>query len=171
MDTTTTGKIITANAETAKVMNGNAVVWSGEEDILLYEFYDYEIPNSPYFIQAEDTNKYYIDVSNLPKVGRYLIVRDKSNVEINGFFVIMAGLNIENMDVFISKLTDKYVYYVVMLKHVEKRDSSDGVGVKLNNPNTMGKNYIFKLKAHYDSGDATAKEEDLKAITEYLKDK
>lgn len=30
MDTTTIGKIITANGETAKVMNGNSIVWSGQ---------------------------------------------------------------------------------------------------------------------------------------------
>lgn len=48
MDTTTTGKIITANVETAKVMNGGSVVWSGQINPTI-------VPDS-YIISADKTS-------------------------------------------------------------------------------------------------------------------
>lgn len=176
MDTTTTGKIITANAETAKVMNGNAVAWSGEEDILLYEFYDYEIPNSPYFIQAEDTNNYKIDLSQFMKGSYYVLVRENvtedERINGNSLFMRTNGMSfkIDSMSqLHFKKLTDKYNCFKYTLRYSENDNTF--FYIQLNYLNSKRKGYFFKLRGIYNNDDNEIKEEDFQAIADFLKDK
>lgn len=48
MDTTTTAKIINANAETVKVMNGNSIVWSGEPPYKMGKYLEQSISDTDY---------------------------------------------------------------------------------------------------------------------------
>lgn len=173
MDITTTGKIVTANVETAMVMCGNNVVWE-EENFVLYEFYDYEIPNSPYFTNVKGTNKYFLEFPKLHKVGLYALVRDKTNWESNPVYFSHGKqetlINLSNQ-FFVERLTDKYAVLVFVIQSSEFNNSEDKLGINLYNLNVGGKNYLFKLNCHYAKDDIGIKEEDVKAIADYLKDK
>lgn len=176
MDSKAIGKIVSANKETDKVMNGNAVVWQGGENFILYEFYDYEIPNSPYFIKIKDTNNYKIDTSQFMKGSYCALVRENitedESINGNSLFVRINGMTSKidsSSPLHFKKLTDKYSCF----KYIVADAENDNIyfGIRLNVLDSKRKGYFFKLRGIYNKDDEAIKDEDFQAIREYLKDK